>query len=70
MEHIELTVDGMTCDGCSARLKRVLEAADGVQAALIERPSRRVAVDYDAGRTGPAAIREAVADAGFTVAAG
>jgi hypothetical protein len=28
MEHIELTVDGMTCDGCSSRLKRVL--ADGV----------------------------------------
>ncbi len=68
MEHIELTVDGMTCDGCSARLKRVLEAADGVQAALIDRPSRRVAVDYDPARTGPAALREAVADAGFGVA--
>ena len=68
MEHIELTVDGMTCDGCSARLKRVLEAADGVQAARVERPARRVAVDYDPARTGPAALREAVADAGFGVA--
>ena len=68
MEHIELTVDGMTCDGCSARLKRVLEAADGVQAARVDRPARRVAVDYDAARTGPAALREAVADAGFGVA--
>lgn len=69
MDTLELTVDGMTCGGCSSRLKRVLEGADGVQAASVVLETKQVSVGYDAGRIDAAAIKQLVADAGFSVAA-
>ncbi|UYB51772.1 heavy-metal-associated domain-containing protein [Xanthomonas sp. AM6] len=69
MRHLELTVHGMTCGGCTARLKRVLEASAGVAAAEVVLAGGRVGVDYDEARIDPAAIERAIADAGFGVAA-
>lgn len=69
MDTLELTVDGMTCGGCSSRLKRVLEGADGVQAANVVLETKQVSVGYDAGRIDSAAIKQLVADAGFSVVA-
>ncbi|ENO85978.1 heavy-metal-associated domain-containing protein [Thauera linaloolentis] len=69
MSSIELTVDGMKCGGCSGRLKRVLEGSDGVLAAEAAHETRRVTVDYDAGRTDPQAIRQRIEDSGFSVVA-
>lgn len=69
MSNIELTVDGMTCGGCSGRLKRVLEGTDGVTSTEIVLETKRVSVDYDDASIGVDAIRRAIADAGFTVLA-
>ena len=30
MTRIELSIDGMSCDHCTARVQKALEAADGV----------------------------------------
>ncbi len=65
MMHIEWKVDGMTCDGCSGRLNRVLRAADGIAAAEADHAAGRVVVDYDPGRIDEARIREAIIGAGF-----
>jgi len=67
MQHIELTVDGMTCTGCSNRLQRVLEATDGVQAAHIVLETKQVTVEYNPARIGIAALHAAISDAGFKV---
>jgi len=67
MNRIELDVGGMTCGGCSSRLKRVLEATAGVKAAEVVLETGRVTVDYVAADTGVDAIRTAIEDAGFTV---
>jgi copper chaperone len=69
MRHLDLTVHGMTCGGCSARLKRVLDASAGVAAAEVVLDGGRVGVDYDEARTDAAAIERAIVDAGFGVAA-
>ena len=69
MHHLQLTVQGMTCGGCAARLKRVLEASAGVAAAQIVLDGGRVDVDYDDARIDPAAIERAIVDAGFGVVA-
>lgn len=69
MQHIELTVQGMTCGGCSARLQRVLEASAGVAAAQVVLEGGRVGVDFDEARTDPAAIARAIGEAGFGVVA-
>lgn len=69
MSAVQLTVDGMKCGGCSSRLKRVLEAADGVTSADIELETKQVAVDFDEAMTGRDAIETIITDAGFAVLA-
>jgi len=67
MQHIELTVDGMKCGGCSGRLQRVLDATDGVQAADIVLETKQVSIQYDPARIDINAIHNVIADAGFSV---
>ncbi len=69
MRNIELKVDGMTCGGCSGRLKRVLEGTDGVKSTDIVLDTKQVTVDYDEASIGIDAIKSVISDAGFTVMA-
>jgi len=69
MSNIELKVDGMKCGGCSGRLKRVLEATDGVNSTEIVLETKQVTVDYDDANIGVDAIKSVIEDAGFTVMA-
>ncbi len=69
MSSIEMTVLGMTCGGCSGRLKRVLEGAQGVSAAQVVLETKQVTVDYDAASINELAIKSLVEDAGFSVQA-
>lgn len=69
MSAVHLTVEGMTCGGCASRLKRVLEAQDGVRSAEVELETRQVSVVYEDSAIDESAIETAIADAGFHVAA-
>ncbi|AHF92391.1 copper-binding protein [Opitutaceae bacterium TAV5] len=69
MAHITLKVTGMKCGGCSGRVKRALTALEGVTTAEVTLETGAVAVDFDAARTGEAAIRDTILDLGFEVAA-
>jgi copper chaperone len=69
MSAVQLTVDGMKCGGCSSRLKRVLEEADGITSADIELETKQVAVAFDAAVTGQDTIETIIKDAGFAVLA-
>ena len=60
----QVTVGGMTCKGCAARLQRVVGAQDGVEAAAVDFDSRLLVVTGDIL---PKALREAVEGAGFSV---
>lgn len=70
MSAVQLTVLGMTCDGCANRLKRVLEARGGIHHADVVRDLKQVAVDDDSASIDQAAIEAAIGDAGFEVAHG
>ncbi|MDG1896967.1 MAG: permease [Fuerstiella sp.] len=61
---ITLQVDGMTCDGCAARLERMLEASDGIERADASFTESRVTVSGSAAHD---AVAEAVLAAGFSV---
>jgi len=67
MTTLELNVDGMSCSGCSGRLKRLLEANDGVQSAEIVLETKHVTVEYDEASIDVGAIHSTISDAGFTV---
>ncbi|MEZ6061058.1 MAG: permease [Planctomycetaceae bacterium] len=59
-----LHVDGMTCNGCAARLERVLQSADGVRRASVSFDARQAVVEGDASRQ---ALCESIERAGFEV---
>lgn len=69
MARIELTVKGMTCDGCERRVSGALTRLDGVREAKAERAADRVSVSYDPERVGEDALREQVEAAGYEVSA-
>jgi len=61
--HLALT--GMSCAACSARIERVLKAADGVLQASVNLAAESASVVYDPRLVRPAALIQLVADAGF-----
>ncbi|MDR1075481.1 MAG: cation transporter [Xanthomonadaceae bacterium] len=67
MQHVELNVEGMTCNGCVARLKKALDAADGVRDAQVGLEGPQVRLDYDPAVIDLAAIKETIEDTGFDV---
>lgn len=66
MKTLNLTVDGMMCGGCSARLQRVLEALPQVESCKADHVTK--AVELVLKEDLPLdAIRKAVEAAGFKV---
>lgn len=60
----ELKVDGMTCGGCAASVKRALQAIDAKATVDVDLPSKTVRVETAAPLD---AVRNAVEDAGYDV---
>ncbi len=64
----QLKVKGMTCSGCVASVKRVLEGVPGVKAAEVSLTEGRAIVRYDASVADAAQFKRAIEDAGFEAA--
>ncbi len=60
----ELKVDGMTCGGCAASVKRALQALDANATVDVDLPSKIVKVETAAQLD---AVKNAVEDAGYDV---
>lgn len=69
MTDLILSIDGMTCDGCANAVRKALERTPGVAAAGVTLTPAQASISYDPSRTGPAALRAAIEDAGFDVRA-
>ena len=69
METITLDVKGMTCMGCVASVKRVLNPIAGVSQVDVVLETGKVSVSYDAAQAQPAQFKEAIQDAGYQVIA-
>lgn len=68
METTIVSISGMTCMGCVASVKRVLDGIDGIVRAEVTLQPGQAAVSYDAAKTSVGAIRTAITDAGYEVA--
>ncbi len=69
MENVSFEVQGMTCGGCVASVKRVLEALPGVASVQVTLDPGAAKVAYDPARVTAEALRDAVQNAGYDVAA-
>jgi copper chaperone len=69
METVTLKVEGMTCGGCVASVTRVLKATPGVGDAVVRLDMRSATVTFDPARTSVPALKSAIENAGYAVAA-
>jgi copper chaperone len=63
MQQMTMAISGMTCGGCVSAVKRVLGAVPGTHVDAVTVGS--ATVSYDASRTTPAALSQAIRDAGY-----
>jgi copper chaperone len=69
MQTITFKVEGMSCGGCVASVTRVLKAMPGVGDVKVQLAPGIAEVSYDAARTGVPALKAAIEEAGYGVAA-
>ena len=60
-----IKVEGMTCGGCVASVKRALQALDGVAKVDVSLEREEASIEYDPSRVNEARLRSAIEDAGF-----
>ncbi|KEF33939.1 ATPase [Deinococcus sp. RL] len=65
--ELSFPVEGMTCAACVGRVERALGKAEGVLSASVNLATERATVTYLPAATSPAALREAVREAGYGV---
>lgn len=68
MQDITLDVRGMSCGGCVNSVRQVLMELPGVEEVEVVLETGKVSVHYDPNRVDVAAIKAAIADAGYEVA--
>ena len=65
MEKTRIKVEGMTCGGCVASVKRALQRIDGVSNVEVSLDQAQASVDYDPVLVNESQLRTAIEDAGF-----
>ncbi len=64
---LTLPVEGMTCASCVARVEKTLKKMEGVENASVNLATEKATVRFDPARVSVDALRDAVADAGYTL---
>ncbi len=70
LSTIQLTVEGMTCDGCAGKVRDALAKTDGITSADVDHASGKVVVHPDGSvdhGTLEFAIDAAIFDLGYTI---
>lgn len=67
-QTVTLTVRGMHCQSCVKRVERALAGVPGVTSARVDLLEERATVDYTAGSTSEAALKQVVTGLGFRIA--
>jgi Cu+-exporting ATPase len=65
--HVDLSIEGMSCASCAARVEKSLNALDGVTA-TVNLATETASVDFDPSRAAPDALAAAVSGVGYRVA--
>lgn len=67
VNKIELEIQGMTCSGCEGYVKHAVNQLEGVIGASASFKDGKAVITYDASKTSPAKIKEAIDRTGFKV---
>jgi copper chaperone CopZ len=64
-ERVRISIEGMHCTSCAHGIKAMLKRTPGVISAEVSFEQREATVEYDAERTTPAKIVEAINNLGY-----
>ena len=67
MESITIGIKGMTCQGCVANVKRLLQGVDGVESVDVQLDGGQAKVGFAPGRVNATRLRSAIEEAGYEV---
>lgn len=70
MNTTTIKIEGMHCDGCAERVKRVLERQPGVREAAVSFEAEEARVKYDEQAVTTDRLRSVIERAGYSVSVG
>lgn len=65
MSDTEIKIDGMSCQHCVARVKKAIDAVDGVSSSEVE--IGKANISFDESKTSVDALKEAINGSGYKV---
>ncbi|MDD3318173.1 MAG: cation transporter [Methanosarcina sp.] len=60
-----IKVEGMSCMHCQLRVKKAVEAVEGVQRADVNLQTKQVTVDYEKGKADLEKVKSAIRETGY-----
>ncbi len=67
LQHITVTVEGMSCGHCKNAVEKAVKGLPGVLAAEVDLTAKSLQVDFDPAKTSLQDIKDVVEDAGYTI---
>mgnify|MGYP001277049112 CR=1 FL=1 len=65
MTQETIKVEGMTCMHCQLRVKKAVEAVEGVQRADVNLQTKQVTVDFEEGKENLEKVKAAIRETGY-----
>lgn len=65
VKSVDITIEGMNCDGCASTIQSLLTREPGVRSANVSFTGRKATVLYDPKQTDPGKVAAAIEKAGF-----
>ena len=65
MTQETIKVEGMSCMHCQMRVKKAVEAVEGVQRVDVNLQTKQVTVDYEGEKANIEKVKDAVREAGY-----
>ncbi|AKJ38435.1 heavy-metal-associated domain-containing protein [Methanosarcina barkeri] len=65
MTQETIKVEGMTCMHCQLRVKKAVEAVEGVQRADVNLQTKQVTVDFEEGKENLEKVKAAIRENGY-----
>lgn len=65
MTQETIKVEGMSCMHCQMRVKKAVEAVEGVQKVDVNLQTKQVTIDYEEGKANTEKVKDAIREAGY-----
>ncbi len=65
MTQETIKVEGMSCGHCVMRVKKAIEAVEGVRKAEVDLPNKQAVVEYEEGKANLEKVKAAIREAGY-----